>query len=128
MHSARAYARRPVMADSHTRDISDLSGQELPTISSSQDEGTLAPGMCTILPKICVTKRYLQELTCETLDAIILQNDPPTIFQRNGSLVRLKRVDTSKLGIEVLDKEMLIGMMARSALFVTEKDDPTFPP
>ena len=56
------------------------------------------------------------------------QNDPPSVFQRNGSLARLKNVTESRIEIELINKDMLIGKMARSAYFVTDKDVPVSPP
>jgi hypothetical protein len=96
--------------------------------NGSWDDEAQCLGEFAVLPKICITKRNLPDLTEECLRAIMLQNDPPLVFQRNGSLVRLKNVDDNKIAIEIFDKDMLICRMARAASFVTDKYDPTFPP
>jgi len=96
--------------------------------TTSWDDGSLSPGEFKALSEICISDRYLQDLSKETLVAILEQNDPPSVFQRSGSLVRLKGIDDSKVQIEVVSKDMLVGMMARSALFVNKMDDPVFPP
>lgn len=67
------------------------------------DEGTQAPSCHCTLPMICVENRYLQDLTEETLDAIQLQNYPPSVLQRTGTMCRLKKVDDSKVTIEVME-------------------------
>jgi hypothetical protein len=92
------------------------------------DEGAQASSSDFTLPKICVQDRYLQDITEETLNAILLQNDPPSVFQRTGSLCRLKKVDDSKVAIEVIHTDIMVGTMARSAFFVTKRDDPVKPP
>jgi hypothetical protein len=101
---------------------------DLPSISGFGNKETSGLDECSVLPKICISKRYLAELTDECLDAIMCQNHPPLVFHRNGSLVRLKKVDDHKIAIEVCDKNMVIGLMARSALYVNDKDLPVFPP
>jgi hypothetical protein len=99
------------------------------TAGSCHDDSQ-SPCDCSVRLKICIAKRFLDELTEECLDALMFQNYPPSIssiFQRNGVLVRLKNID-SKTEIDVIDKDILICMMARSAYFVNDKDVPTSPP
>jgi len=106
----------------------ETSSGDLTEFTGQYDEGLQAPSSDCILPMICVQDRYLQDITEETLDVILLQNNPPTIFQRTGSLCRLKRVDDSKVAIEVINTDMMVGKMARSARFVTKREDPAKPP
>jgi hypothetical protein len=114
------------MEETETIKSSESGTQQLPETAASWDDES--PGECIVLPKIRTVKRYLHEVTADSLDAIMLQNDPPSVFQRNGSLVRLKKVDDHKTAIEVFDKDMIGGLMARSALFVNDKEIPVFPP
>jgi hypothetical protein len=67
------------------------------------DGGLQAPSSDCTLPMICVENRYLQDLTEETLAAIQMLNNPPSVFQRTGSLCRLKKVDETKAAIEVIE-------------------------
>jgi len=100
-----------------------------PSINSLVDAMAFTePASGSDLPKICISMRYLQDLTQETLNAIMLRNEPPILFQRTGSLCRLKKVDDTRVNIEIMDVDMTIGHMARSALFVNIEDDPVKPP
>jgi len=110
------------------QESSESGTQHLPETAGAWDNGPQSPGECIVLPKICISHRFLDELTEECMDAIMLQNDPPSIFQRNGSLARLKNFTDFKIEIEHINKDMLIGKMARSALFVNNKDVPVAPP
>jgi hypothetical protein len=104
------------------------SGMQQPETAGAWDNDTMSPGECIVLPKICSSHRFLDELTEECLEALMLQNDPPSVFQRNGSLARLKNVTESRIEIELINKDMLLGKLARSAYFVTDKDVPVSPP
>jgi hypothetical protein len=79
-------------------------------------------------PMICITARYLADLSAETLSALMAQNEPPLTFKRAGTLYRLKDIDGSKVAMEVVDPHMMLGMMARSAHFIDEMNNPVFPP
>jgi hypothetical protein len=116
------------MERSESKESSESGTQELTEIDESWDCDSRSCGEFTVFPKIRTTKRYLHELTDDCLDALMFKNYPPSVFQRNGSLVRLKIVGDSETRIDVINKDMLIGMMARSAYFVNEKDDPVSPP
>jgi hypothetical protein len=79
-------------------------------------------------PAICVDQRYLSEIADDGVDALLLQNTPPSVFKRNGTLCRLKVVTPSQVAIDVVDLHVMVGLMERSAFYVDAKDNPVFPP
>ncbi len=81
-----------------------------------------------VLPKIYSKNRFLADVSAETLSTLLAQNEPPLTFKRAGMLYRIKEIDSSKAAMEAVDVHMMLGMMARSALFLDEKDNPMFPP
>lgn len=66
--------------------------------------------------QIQVNDRYLQDITNDTLLALVAQNVPPQIFVRYGQLVRI--VQNGHVAIELLNDHSLRGLMARAAGFV----------
>lgn len=76
------------------------------------------------LPRIVVTNRQLRDQSAEALDALEAANDPPTLFQRGGKLVRVKLDATSGAhSIEPVGVDALVGMMTRSADYLRATDD-----
>lgn len=108
-------------AETCSGDPAEISGQCDEGLQASAEESSS-------LPMICVENRYLQDLTEETMDAILLQNYPPSVFQRTGSPCRLKKVDDSKVSIEIINTDMMAGKMARCAHFIDEEENPAKPP
>ena len=79
-------------------------------------------------PTICVDQRFLSEISEDAVNALLLQNMPPVIFKRTGTLCRLRANTPTQTTIEVVRQDMILGMMERSALYINAQDDPVFPP
>jgi hypothetical protein len=67
------------------------------------------------LPEIVVTDRELRDLTSEAMDALLLNNNPPTLFQRGGALTRIRHSEQGAPFLELLTESALRGMMTRTA-------------
>lgn len=70
------------------------------------------------LPEIDITDRRLREVSDEAMRALVQSNDPPTIFQRNGSLLRVNITDSGDGRLEELTDKRLKSQLERSANFV----------
>ncbi len=79
-------------------------------------------------PTICVDQRFLSEISEDAVNSLLLQNMPPVIFKRTGTLCRLRANTPTQTTIEVVRQDMILGMMERSALYINAQDDPVFPP
>ncbi|MDR4485126.1 MAG: DUF3854 domain-containing protein [Nitrospirales bacterium] len=80
-------------------------------------------------PTIQVNGRFLREIVDDALDALQIGNDPPVIFRRGSTLVRLQTKPA--LAAEILTIVTLKGRLDRVAdcMVVTEKGDkPARPP
>jgi putative DNA primase/helicase len=66
-------------------------------------------------PVIEVTNRFMREITADSLDALQAANDPPTLFQRGGELVRVHDGQTEA---EPLTIAALRGILDRAADYV----------
>jgi hypothetical protein len=69
------------------------------------------------LVEIMISYRHLQDITADSLPAIVVHNNPPRTFVREGRLVRIRDVD-GIIRIEPLNESSLMGILARSADFV----------
>jgi hypothetical protein len=66
--------------------------------------------------------RQLRDVTADAMEAILAKNDPPTMFQRGSSLVRLRSDESSgAVEIENLTEAALRGVLARVADWVEAK-------
>src|ERR1041384_312377 len=65
-------------------------------------------------PSIVITDRQLRDVSDEAVRALIAFNSPPQIFQRGGTLVRLK-VDHRGPAIQTMSDAALRGRLARVA-------------
>jgi len=70
------------------------------------------------LPVLIVTGRTLPDLTAQSLAALIARNDPPSIFERSGQLVRIRYDECARPLIEELKEDLLRNEMARAASFM----------
>lgn len=74
------------------------------------------PVVAAQLPEIVVTNKQLPQITDAALDALQQANHPPTLFQRAGTLVRLRIDPETKMpSFEVLRSKALRGILARVA-------------
>lgn len=73
------------------------------------------------LPQICVTNRPLRDKSTDALAALLCANDPPVLWARSGSLIRLREDDANECAApitEILDNDMLCGRLTRVADFL----------
>jgi hypothetical protein len=71
-----------------------------------------------LLPIIVTSNRPLRDVSRDALAALVVANDPPTIFQRGGALVRVRRDERGQPLIEPLGEAALRGRLARAANFL----------
>jgi hypothetical protein len=71
-----------------------------------------------LLPIIVTSNRPLRDVSRDALAALVAANDPPTIFQRGGALVRVRRDERGQPLIEPLGEAALRGRLARAANFL----------
>jgi hypothetical protein len=87
-----------------------------PAPPAADDDKAEEPGrVMGSLPRIMVTRRELRDLTSDALEALRLANDPPNLFQRGGTLARLRQSERGAPLLEVLTESAIRGMMARTA-------------
>ena len=73
------------------------------------------------LPQICVTNRPLRDKSADALAALLRANEPPVVWARSGSLIRLREDDADACAApitEILDGDMLCGRLTRVADFL----------
>ncbi len=76
-----------------------------------------APSPHAGLPIIEVNDRDMRDVTEETSQALQMANDPPVLFIRGGSLVRVVRDENDSVMVEPVDATILRSYLARSANF-----------
>ncbi len=74
------------------------------------------------LPLVITTDRPLRDITADGLGALLAANEPPNVFQRGTTLVRLRLDDRGAPFIETLSDAALRGRLARVANW--QKADP----
>ncbi len=74
-------------------------------------------------PTIIVNHRQLRDVTNDTLSALYKANDPPKIFTRSGSLVRIVQNENEPPYIDTLTRVSLRSVLTRVANFYTAKGD-----
>jgi hypothetical protein len=114
--------------------VPDLSGEmakwRLPMASSE-----VVPLCCPRQTMVC-NRKQLRTLTAECIRALDLGNNPPVLFVRAGSLVRLKPTETGGVEIEELGDYKLRARLTDVADFVNQQKqgkqefvhEPTDPP
>ncbi len=70
------------------------------------------------IPKIQVNNRHLRDLTADALKALKGANDPPEVFVRAGSLVRVREDEHGTPQIQPMELNHVRGRLARVADFV----------
>lgn len=66
-------------------------------------------------PAIVHNGRQLDELTGEAIDALVMANDPPTMFVRAGQLTRLRQDESARPLIETLRTDHVRSILAGAA-------------
>ncbi len=69
------------------------------------------------LPEIVVNERHLREIAADAERVLLEANEPPTLFQRGGELVRVAQEEDSTR-LKTLEAVALKGVLARAADFV----------
>jgi len=75
-----------------------------------------------VMPEIRTTKRFLNDISNEAIQALETANHPPFLFRRAGGLVRISRDEKNHPKIINLTDVQLRGMIARSASFFKETE------
>jgi hypothetical protein len=75
-------------------------------------------GESTNVPKIQVNNRHLRDVTTDALEALRLANNPPEVFVRAGSLVRVREDEHGTPQIQLMELNHIRGRLARVADFV----------
>jgi Primase C terminal 2 (PriCT-2) len=69
-------------------------------------------------PTIDISTIDLPALMPLAWDAIVVQNDPPTLFRRAGELARLEKTDSETLVVRSVDTRVMLGILARAARWI----------
>lgn len=69
-------------------------------------------------PSIVVTNRPLREISADAVEALYKANDPPVIFARGDSLVRVERSRDGSGRVVTLGEDHLRGRLTRAADFL----------
>jgi hypothetical protein len=69
-------------------------------------------------PAIDISAIDLPTLMPQAWDAIVAQNDPPTLFRRAGELARLEQTEGGALVVKTVDTRVMTGVLARAARWV----------
>ncbi len=72
------------------------------------------------LPTILTTNRPLRDLSVDAVAALVAANDPPRLFLRSGSLVRVEVHDSGLMTIVRMGEDHLRGHLTRAADFMAE--------
>jgi primase-polymerase (primpol)-like protein len=107
---------------SKLQDVQDTSpqagsAQEAPK-SPSQAKKNQAPK----IPKIIITKKFLHHKSNEAIKALETANNPPFLFRRSGTLVRISKDERDHPRIETINDIQLRGILARKASFFKETE------
>jgi hypothetical protein len=74
------------------------------------------------VPKIIITKRFLNDKSNEAIGALETANNPPFLFRRSGALARISLDEKDHPRIIALTDIQLWGILARHAHFVKETE------
>ena len=74
------------------------------------------------VPKIIITKRFLNDKSNEAIKALETANNPPFLFRRSGALVRISLDEKDHPGSYALNDIQLRGILARHAHFLKETE------
>jgi hypothetical protein len=72
------------------------------------------------LPTIDVTELPLRESSQLALSALLAANNPPTLFARDGAIVRVVEDEKRRPRIQIVDTDVMRGLLARAAEFVKQ--------
>ena len=81
----------------------------------------------TTKPIIPITNRYLDSISNDAIKALETANNPPFLFRRSGSLVRIFLDEKNTSKIIALNDVQLRGVLARHARFMRETEAGSFP-
>lgn len=93
------------------------------TIDDVLRRRTMFYGTRRPLPAVVVTDRQLRDQTADALKALELVNRTPTVFQRGGDIVRVRRDQaTGHPMIQRLGVDEMVGLLTRCADFIRIND------
>ncbi len=70
------------------------------------------------LPSIVANDRQLREISKESLCALQAANDPPSLFERSGNMVSIRKEETGRYSISDITPDALRGYCTRAANYV----------
>lgn len=75
-----------------------------------------------VIPKIIITRRFLDDKSNEAIKALETANHPPFLFRRSGTLARISSDEKQNPRIETINDNQLRGILARCAHFLKETE------
>ncbi len=87
---------------------------------SSEPGGETAAGQ--VVPKIIITRRFLNDKSDEAIGVLESANNPPFLFRRSGTLARISLDEKDHPRIIALTDIQLRGILARHAHFLKETE------
>jgi hypothetical protein len=122
------------------KDISEahIQGKDVPALIEDLKKKAkpVAPEACSTETRstktqIYITKRFLNHISDDAIEALEKANNPPFLFVRSGSLARVSLDEKDTPRIVALNDVQLRGMLARHAFFFKDTENgpvPTSPP
>ena len=109
--------------------VSKLSGVKLPVTNNKTSNNSNTT--TTRLPQVTVNSRQVRDVVNDAWAALLLQNNPPFLFQRAGSITSIIDNEYGGSRIELVNEHRMLAYLNRCAdwLKVTENSvTPTHPP
>lgn len=119
-------SRRPSLSSREEEEGNTSPG--VPNASISEDNSPIVPSLRPELPYIRTKYRHLREVTAEAKGALDIANNPPKLFIRSGSLVRIITDENDHASIELVNENILRSFLERSANFMDGTFSPIPPP
>lgn len=113
-HGERTYGESTV-----AKALAKVTKQYRPKSQRNQPRPPAPPPDNSDLPSIFIDDRQLNDLTTQALNAIQQANDPPAIFVRAGTLVRVVRDENGLPKIEPFDRVRMRCRLSEVANFFT---------
>lgn len=96
---------------------------ELSGVAPFQEKTSKHQRTVTILPEIVVNNRQLSDILVDSWSALHHWNNPPKLFQRGGSLVRLQQAQQlGRFQIELLHEATAFGTLFRTARWIKQNE------
>ena len=113
---AHVVLANPIGAKAHER--RDPAGWLAGDIARAHADGA-KPRVSDTLPRVVLDDRPLRDKSDDALAALVLANDPPSLFRRAGGLARVVSDEDGRAIIASIGEAELRSMLTRCAEFVT---------